>query len=486
MQQGPSLYSRIQRHPKYIFLASAITYFILFWSSPFLGPIYLAIICTVVPFYIAFIAPNGKDWGDQRRRLFAARDAQSGFTIPAHILHKSEYMVNKLGMCIYTQTWEPRGNISEATVIAEAAKATHKTVTALAADDTKLERATIESIALVPKSSPKASAPSSLPSSALNNKPKGLILILHGYADHSSGLKHLIAQWLVSEGYVVAGIDYIGHGRSDGLHVDVTTFDPIIDDCLQYIHIINRKYADLPLFLFAESMGGAVCYLLATQHPHLFKGAVLSAPMCGIADDMHPPWIVTQILLLVCHFFPLLPITPTPDVADYAFKRKDIYEEIKRSVIYYSRMPRLSTAANMLFSSIYISQHLPSFTIPFLLMHGTADKVTDMSMSKKLYRESQSKDKTLKLYTGAYHSLLIGEEESMVHQIKHDILEWLDERSVGYVKHTEEELNGVTNGNNANVESTTETNIHDHEFSNNTNQNQNGNGNVSSRKNKKK
>ena len=63
------------------------------------------------------------------------------------------------------------------------------------------------------------------------------------------------------------------------------------------------------------------------------------------------------------------------------------------------------------------------FTLPLLILHGTADKVTKPSGSKEFYEKAGSSDKTLKLYEGHFHDLLadIGKEQVMA-----DIQAWID------------------------------------------------------------
>lgn len=52
---------------------------------------------------------------------------------------------------------------------------------------------------------------------------------------------------------------------------------------------------------------------------------------------------------------------------------------------------------------------LSQVTLPFLLLQGEADVVTDPSSSVELYQKAKSEDKTLKLYPGMWHSLFEGE-----------------------------------------------------------------------------
>src|ERR1700759_1047966 len=83
MPQQLSYTTLLLRHPKYIFLIAAVLYLALVWTSFFLGPVYLFLLCCAAAFYYAFLFPNGKEWGDQRRQLFHASDKASDFSLPS-------------------------------------------------------------------------------------------------------------------------------------------------------------------------------------------------------------------------------------------------------------------------------------------------------------------------------------------------------------------------------------------------------------------
>lgn len=66
-------------------------------------------------------------------------------------------------------------------------------------------------------------------------------------------------------------------------------------------------------------------------------------------------------------------------------------------------------------------------SVPLLILHGEADKVTDPSVSKALYEKANTSDKKLILYPEAYHSLLEGEPDELIHRVFDDIISWLEE-----------------------------------------------------------
>lgn len=71
-------------------------------------------------------------------------------------------------------------------------------------------------------------------------------------------------------------------------------------------------------------------------------------------------------------------------------------------------------------------------TIPFLVLHGTADTVTDIEVSQALYEQASSSDKTIKIYPDGYHALLQGEPEEQRQRIADDIVAWIDKRAHSY------------------------------------------------------
>lgn len=75
-----------------------------------------------------------------------------------------------------------------------------------------------------------------------------------------------------------------------------------------------------------------------------------------------------------------------------------------------------------------INSRLSDVEIPFIVIHGRADVVTDPEVSRELYELAKSEDKTIKIYEGMMHSLLFGETDENVAIVRGDILKWLNGR----------------------------------------------------------
>ncbi|GMQ11638.1 hypothetical protein CsSME_00054188 [Camellia sinensis var. sinensis] len=89
----------------------------------------------------------------------------------------------------------------------------------------------------------------------------------------------------------------------------------------------------------------------------------------------------------------------------------------------YTGSIRIRTGYEILRITTYLQQNLRRLKVPFLVLHGTTDTITDPEASKKLYEEASSTDKTIKLLQGCLHDLLFEPEREMIVET---IIDWLN------------------------------------------------------------
>ncbi|MCD7765157.1 MAG: alpha/beta hydrolase [Lachnospiraceae bacterium] len=137
---------------------------------------------------------------------------------------------------------------------------------------------------------------------------KGIILISHGFTETADKYFEVIYEFLKA-GYHVCIPEHCGHGRSyrlveDDLSLVYTdSWQRYVDD-LKFVALSARSHwsKDLPLFLFAHSMGGGVGAALAAKEPHLFQKVILSSPMIRPATG-NVPWPLTKLIVsIMCAF----------------------------------------------------------------------------------------------------------------------------------------------------------------------------------------
>ncbi|CAF1869227.1 caffeoylshikimate esterase isoform X1 [Brassica napus] len=281
-----------------------------------------------------------------------------------------------------------------------------------------------------------------------NKEPKALIFICHGYAMECSITMNSTARRLVKAGYGVYGMDYEGHGKSDGLSAYVPNFDHLVDDVsAHYTSICEREENKEKMrYLLGESMGGAVLLLLHRKKPEFWDGAVLVAPMCKIAEEMKPNPVVISVLSKLSGVIPTWKIIPGQDIIETAFKQPEVRKQVRENPYCYKGRPRLKTANELLRISTDLEKRLDEVSLPFMVLHGEDDKVTDKAVSGQLYEVASSSDKTFKLYPGMWHGLLYGETPENIEIVFADIIGWLDKRASDRNGGFESELNRKEDG----------------------------------------
>lgn len=236
---------------------------------------------------------------------------------------------------------------------------------------------------------------------------------------------------LAKAGFAVHGMDYEGHGKSDGLQGYISSFQTLVDDCHDYFTSIceTAENRNKKRFLLGESMGGAVAIMLHRKDPSFWNGAVLVAPMCKISDEMKPHPMVISFLEKLSKVIPKWKIIPIKDILEIGIKDPQHRQKVRDNPLCYKGKPRLLTGKELITVSIDIEKNLDKVSMPFLVVHGGDDVVTDPSISQLLYDKASSSDKTFKLYPNMWHALTSGEPIENINTVFNDIISWLDERS---------------------------------------------------------
>ncbi|KAI4296664.1 hypothetical protein L6164_036605 [Bauhinia variegata] len=264
----------------------------------------------------------------------------------------------------------------------------------------------------------------------LTPPPRALIFMIHGYGNNISWTFQATSIFLAQKGFACFALDLEGHGESQGLKAYVPNVDLVVQDCLSFFNSIKQdpEYKKLQSFIYGESMGGAISLLIHFADPKGFDGAILVSPMCKISDNVRPSWLITQILILLAKFFPTWAIVPTADLMYKSVKVDEKKVIADMNPVRYRGKPRLGTAVELLRVVDYLNQRLCDVNLPFIVLHGSADVVTDPNVSRELYEEAKSEDKSIKVYEGMMHSLLFGETDENVEIVRNDIMSWLDAR----------------------------------------------------------
>ncbi len=251
-------------------------------------------------------------------------------------------------------------------------------------------------------------------------KPKALLIVAHGWAEHSGRYTNLV-NYFVPKGYAVYGLDHRGHGRSEGRRGYVERFSHYLNDFKTFFNIVRGKHPDAKVFLVGHSMGGTIATAYAIHHQHEFDGFILSGAGLKVGTGFSPVLIaVANVLSLL---LPKMGIV-TLDASAISQDKVVVDAYVNDPLVYRGKVPTRLGA-----ELIKVMQKLPrqmsKIHLPILIMHGTADRLSDPKGSEVLYERVSSKDKTLKLYEGFYHEVF---NEPGREQVFADMKTWLAAR----------------------------------------------------------
>lgn len=251
---------------------------------------------------------------------------------------------------------------------------------------------------------------------------KGLLMILHGYGEHSMVFDSL-AKHLNKLGLLVFSHDHLSHGENPGNFGDIVDYNQIIADACQHAKLISSKHSQFPMYLFGNSMGGCLAVILQNKMPEVFKGLILSSPMLAPNSKFTP--FKTSLLKYTSFILPNIPVS-YPDHSLASRDQNKLQNYLDDPLIYTGPV-QMRCAYQLYLMTIKAQSCFAKTETSILILHGTSDEVCDISGSKKLIEQSSSNDKSLIEFDGARHCLML-ETSDTPKQFFENIVNWLEVR----------------------------------------------------------
>jgi acylglycerol lipase len=247
---------------------------------------------------------------------------------------------------------------------------------------------------------------------------RGVVVIVHGFNSHS-GHYLWVAEQLVANGLAVYALDLRGRGHSDGERFFVEHFGEYLSDVEGMLAIAKTREPGLPVFILGHSAGGVISSVFTLEHQAELAGLICES----FAFQVPGPEFALQVLKGISHFAPHAHVLKLPNKE---FSRDPaVVAAMNADPLIANEVQPTLTVAEMVRADERLKREFPLFTLPVLIMHGTADKVTKPEGSQTFFDNAGSKDKTLKLYDGHAHDLLNDLDKETV---MGDINAWIDAR----------------------------------------------------------
>lgn len=114
-----------------------------------------------------------------------------------------------------------------------------------------------------------------------DGKPRAVVQIAHGIAEHIDRYRPFM-EFLADNGFVAAGNDHLGHGKSirvpeeQGFFAEKDGWWRVVDDMDKLHGIMSKEYPELPYVLFGHSMGSFLTRTYLIKHPDRYDAVILS------------------------------------------------------------------------------------------------------------------------------------------------------------------------------------------------------------------
>lgn len=247
---------------------------------------------------------------------------------------------------------------------------------------------------------------------------KAVLLLVHGLGGYS-GRWQFLAQYMLPKKVSSYALDLKGFGNTKTLKSHIDSFEEYYEDILRLCEIIKQENPGKKIFLFGESMGALIAYLLAARSDRLFSGLVCVSPVFKSK-------VRFSFFEYFCIFLSLI-FNPRKK-----FKVGFDSDMITRDVDYIKVMDanpyeRRTASAGLLFE-ILLAQLKAAFfknkiNIPMFFLLAGEDKLVDSKVSARIFEKVKNPNKQLIEYAGMLHALTIELERERVFA---DIYDWIE------------------------------------------------------------
>ena len=250
---------------------------------------------------------------------------------------------------------------------------------------------------------------------------KGSIIIIHGLGEHSGRYDNVVNS-LLPQGFAIYGFDQIGHGKSEGKREFVHQYEDFSGTLTIYKNKVKSWQPGKPLFLLGHSMGGLIAAEYLIDHSKDFTGAIISAPLISIPDNISKFTVITgKILSKIAPTIGITALDPGGISRD-----PEVVEEYINDPLVFQGKTTARLSVELLKAIMRVNDEVSKIVVPLLILQGSNDRLVNPQGARMLYEKANSQDKAIRVYEGLYHEVFNEPERE---EVLADITDWLNGRS---------------------------------------------------------
>lgn len=284
-----------------------------------------------------------------------------------------------------------------------------------------------------------------------NGQIKGVVQFVHGMCEYLARYEHF-AEFLCGQGFVMAGHDHIGHGKSVnssdelGFFAEKDGWKCLVKDTVRFTSMLKKRFKGMPLFIIGHSMGSLVLRMIMGKYSYVYDGAVImdtisigfgtDAALAGIEAISAVTGKRSRSKLLDSMLFGMSNARIEDPLTRYDWMSTDAevvkaYAEDPECTFIFTNQAMYDLVMMVKYVSAPDWSAKVEKTLPVLVLAGGEDPVGSYGKyPRELFEclvHGQMRDVEFKLYDGMRHEILneIGKEKVFA-----DIAEWLE----GHIK----------------------------------------------------
>lgn len=259
--------------------------------------------------------------------------------------------------------------------------------------------------------------------------PKAVVCMVHGIGEHS-GRYHRMAGYFNNANIAMVSVDLRGHGKTAGKRGHCAPRVNVLSDVDALVNYAKEKYGNVPIFVYGHSMGGNIVldYRKRGQDADIPFGYIVSAPWIKLVQPI-PDGLYKMVKGL------------SKVMSSFTIGSKvdeGILGNIK-SVGKYKDDPLVHSKISMgcAIDGFDIGKQLEENTIednkkaqgkPFLLMHGTSDKLCSIEGTRNMVKAAgyeENPEFTYIEWPELYHEIHNGGAVSTGDEVILRVADWI-------------------------------------------------------------
>ncbi len=254
----------------------------------------------------------------------------------------------------------------------------------------------------------------------LVDTPKAVLCIVHGLGEHSGRYKK-VAAFFNDHDISVLAMDNRGHGKSEGKKGHGPDYQLLLSDVEELMKKARSEHTEAPMILMGHSMGGNfVGNFVMQENVNELAGFILSSAWIKLAFE--PPQWKVNLARKVATVLPFLTQGNELNTAHLSRDEEEVRKYEEDPLVHDKISVRLFT--DCLTNGIKLLESDKKLKIPGLVIHGTADHITDPKASEE-FAEKHDNVEYVPI-EGSYHETLNDLDREKVLDV---LLHWIEAQS---------------------------------------------------------